>query len=182
MTAPLRLSVDGMSCASCVARVEAAAAGAVGVRAARANLVTGTLEVTLDDRAEAAPALAALRAAGYPARAEAVDHEAETAQLGRATLWAMVLVLPVFLIEMGGHLGPAVHHWVHGGHQMAAHFDQKYRQHQHHCPERRAAELRRLRFVIDRLRPRGVARRAERRERWRRLGPVVERHLQRARH
>ncbi|MEM9499627.1 MAG: copper-translocating P-type ATPase, partial [Pseudomonadota bacterium] len=57
--------------------------------------------------------------AGYPATfgsgqtdATVSDRETEIVQLRRATMWASALTLPVFVTEMGGHLVPALHHWL----------------------------------------------------------------------
>ena len=58
---------------------------------------------------------------GYPAterRAEAAHHDhahhdEDAAQLRRNFLIALVLTLPVFIAEMGGHLVPVFHHWLH---------------------------------------------------------------------
>lgn len=35
-------------------------------------------------------------------------------ELGRQTLLALFLTLPIFAVEMGGHLIPSLHHWIHG--------------------------------------------------------------------
>jgi Cu+-exporting ATPase len=43
----------------------------------------------------------------------AADKAQETTALTRTTLIAAVLALPVFILEMGGHMVPAFHHWVH---------------------------------------------------------------------
>ncbi|SFJ86622.1 heavy metal translocating P-type ATPase [Celeribacter neptunius] len=181
-----RLSVEGMTCASCVGRVERALIGTEGVKAANVNLATETAEVTFDDDVSVGDLVEVLDKAGYPARAEElvfdvqgmtcascvgrveralaaepgvteanVNLAAETATVhfltgaqdvdsltkviakagyeGRARIdrdaapvnrkadearglrrhliWAAVLTLPIFVIEMGGHLIPALHHW-----------------------------------------------------------------------
>src|SRR5690606_28290882 len=43
---------------------------------------------------------------------EAERREAERGALRRDLLLALALALPVFLLEMGAHLVPAIHHWV----------------------------------------------------------------------
>ena len=66
MPASVELSVGGMTCASCVARVEKALARVPGVQSATVNLATETASVRADrDVAEAA--MAAIRKAGYEA-------------------------------------------------------------------------------------------------------------------
>ncbi|MDP2259001.1 MAG: heavy metal translocating P-type ATPase [Caulobacter sp.] len=64
----LELLVTGARCGACLARIEKAAREAPGVEAARFNLTTGKLAVTLAPRAgDAAAVVDALDAAGYPA-------------------------------------------------------------------------------------------------------------------
>ena len=117
----LVLDVDEMTCASCVARVERVLAAQPGVIAASVNLASGTAQV----RALPAPGLGgalarALADAGYPARARdsgapAPDTRAAEAEgLRQSLILAAALTLPVFVMEMGGHLIPAFHHWLHG--------------------------------------------------------------------
>ena len=114
----VKLSVDGMTCASCVGRVERALAAVPGVATAQVNLATETATMQfLSGQADAAALIAASVGAGYPARvfvdADALDQgvrkDAEAAVLARNTLIAAGLTLPVFLLEMGGHLFDAVH-------------------------------------------------------------------------
>jgi Cu+-exporting ATPase len=115
------LDVDAMSCASCVGRVEKALAASPGVLSAHVNLAAERAElevVTGSGAAEAA--IAAVTYAGYPARratpaVDATDRKyAEINALRRMTLIAAALTLPVFVLEMGGHMIPAFHHWVAG--------------------------------------------------------------------
>jgi Cu+-exporting ATPase len=115
------LTVEGMSCASCVARVEKALLNDPHVIDARADLVGGTVQVRwLEGTTTTADLEAALTAAGYPARVAAGNgstlaerRTAEIAALGRRALVAGLLTLPVFVLEMGGHVVPAFHHLIH---------------------------------------------------------------------
>ncbi len=113
----IRLQVTGMTCASCVARVEAALRAVAGVTAAHVNLADNTARVTAIGVTPAELA-AAVSAAGYSAQplavdAAAVDQSAEQiAHLRRATLLAALLTLPIFIVEMGGHIVPEVHHYI----------------------------------------------------------------------
>uniref|UniRef100_UPI00333ED1F9 heavy metal translocating P-type ATPase n=1 Tax=Castellaniella defragrans TaxID=75697 RepID=UPI00333ED1F9 len=115
--AEIDLAIEGMTCASCVRRVETALAAVPGVGSAQVNLATHRARVRLEDPATAQDALIqAVRKRGYEARiiaaATAEDPEAaeaEIRQAQRAFLTALVLTLPVFLLEMGGHLVPALH-------------------------------------------------------------------------
>ena len=117
----VELRIEGMTCAACVGRVEAAIAEVPGVMAARVNMATERADVDLLQGTQAAVLLRAVEGAGYGATllsggeaAEPVSvRKAEEArQLGWLTLIAAVLALPVFTLEMGGHAVPAFHHWV----------------------------------------------------------------------
>ena len=113
-----RLAVEGMTCASCVGRVEKALAAIPGVSAAQVNLATGTAHVQHSAAVTAEALAAAVTAKGYPAAVQRDaaphmhDHGGDAARLKRNFLIALALTLPVFLAEMGGHLVPALHHWL----------------------------------------------------------------------
>ena len=115
-----RLRVDGMTCASCVGRVERVLLAQPGVVTASVNLATQTATVTYLEGAVQPAALAkAVTAAGYEtheaqsgAAANTERKATEEKALIRATLIAAVLTLPVFLGEMLGHFIPGVHHWI----------------------------------------------------------------------
>jgi heavy metal translocating P-type ATPase len=111
------LVIDGMTCASCVARVERALQAVPGVTSAHVNLATESARV--EGIADAAALLAAVKTVGYAARlAGAVTdtpverHAQEADALTRDLILAASLTLPVFVLEMGGHMVPAFHHWV----------------------------------------------------------------------
>ncbi|WP_288639110.1 heavy metal translocating P-type ATPase [uncultured Comamonas sp.] len=120
----VELAVEGMTCASCVGRVERALQKVPGVTAAQVNLATE--RATVQGSATLEALLAALDKAGYPgqpidtqaaraqAEAQAAHKEAEYAALQRDFTLATVLALPVFVLEMGSHLLPGMHHWVAG--------------------------------------------------------------------
>src|SRR5690606_10293131 len=103
------LEIGGMTCASCVSRVEAALNRVPGVAQASVNLASERAEVTLArGMADAAALVAAVRQAGYDARpvhdaAEAGQpqedrHAAALRREGRLALLAILLSLPL----MGG--------------------------------------------------------------------------------
>jgi Cu+-exporting ATPase len=118
------LKIGGMTCASCVGRVERALKAVPGVLAADVNLATERAHVSALAGAAELPALiAAVERAGYqaqpageatPAMAdrEREAREAEIRSLKRAALVAAAATLPLFLIEMGRHFIPGVHHWL----------------------------------------------------------------------
>ncbi len=113
----VRLAIAGKSCASCVSKVEAALMAVPGVLSAHVNLVDAVATVATLGRNEAA-LIAAVQAVGYGAapvagQAQAVDRLAkEVADLRSRGIWAAVLTVPVFVLEMGGHLVTAFHHWI----------------------------------------------------------------------
>ena len=117
------LSIEGMTCASCVGRIERALAAVPGVTKAAVNLATERASV--QGNAESSALIAAVRNAGYEAKlieassggADDSDErdekkEAERRELTRDFSIAAVLTLPVFLLEMGSHLIPGVHHLI----------------------------------------------------------------------
>ncbi len=118
--ATIDLFVEGMTCASCVGRVEKALKAVPGVAEATVNLATERAHVR--GSVDADTLVAAIAAAGYEARpidagagASADDEaanerkDAERAVLKRDLTLAAALTLPVFALEMGSHLIPGVH-------------------------------------------------------------------------
>jgi len=117
------LAIEGMTCASCVARVEKALKRVPGVLDANVNLATERASVRYLGGADFVGRLVeAVAATGYEAKEirpdsdrtdrERAAREAEIAGLRRALTIAAILTLPVFVIEMGSHFIPAIHDWV----------------------------------------------------------------------
>lgn len=116
------LAVDGMSCASCVGRVERALAAVPGVVAASVNLATQRAQARVLQGVDVGLLQAAIKKSGYDATeiTQAVDsgdalalrQAQEMKGLGRSLLFAAVFTLPVFLMEMGSHFVPAIHHFL----------------------------------------------------------------------
>jgi heavy metal translocating P-type ATPase len=114
------LAIEGMTCASCVARVERALSAVPGVASASVNLATERATVT--GTADTALLQRAVEAAGYGGRlvrpsaagdAEGVARkEAEEGLLRRDLTIAAALSLPVFALEMGSHLFAPIHHLI----------------------------------------------------------------------
>lgn len=112
----LALKISGMSCASCVGRVEKALAAVSGVRTASVNLASETAEVTAPRGAvDLAALLDAVKKAGYEARpfddaatsASAREDEAaqRIARERNLALLAVLLTLPLaggMVFELGG--------------------------------------------------------------------------------
>ena len=119
--AAVEIAIEGMTCASCVGRVERALKEVPGVTQAVVNLATE--KATVQGKADTAALIAAIAAAGYDAKllvttsaaGTAEDDEraekkaAEYRELKRDLTIAAVLTLPVFLLEMGSHVIPGVH-------------------------------------------------------------------------
>ncbi|CAB3871662.1 MULTISPECIES: heavy metal translocating P-type ATPase [Achromobacter] len=116
----LELSVAGMTCASCVGRVEKALKAVPGVSSATVNLATERASITAAGGVSASALIQAVAKAGYEARtlsAETSDTDAvaerqaaELKSLTRALTVAAIFALPVFILEMGAHIVPAFHH------------------------------------------------------------------------
>ena len=115
------LAVEGMTCASCVGRVEKALMAVPGVTGAVVNLATERASV--QGMANPQALVAAIARAGYEARpigsgnASAEEEKSERKdielrRLRRDLVIALLLALPVFLLEMGSHLIPGVHHLI----------------------------------------------------------------------
>ncbi|HMR72114.1 MAG TPA: copper ion binding protein, partial [Rubrivivax sp.] len=74
------LAIDGMTCASCVRRVERALAALPGVREASVNLATNEAVVRQLGVADAAALVAAVERAGYGAQLRADDDSGAAAE------------------------------------------------------------------------------------------------------
>ncbi len=113
----MRLRISGMSCASCVSKVEGALAAVPGVLSARVNLADGTASVTALGH-DASALIAAVKSVGYDAEPVAsgtrpADHGAkEIAELRSRVVVAGALTAPLFVLEMTGHVIPAWHHLI----------------------------------------------------------------------
>jgi len=118
----IELSVAGMTCASCVRHVENALSAVQGVQSASVNLATERAQVRAPLGLDSTLLTQAVVRAGYEAQVvsnsaqssntEAVRREADRLELKRDLLLAVLLALPVFILEMGAHAIPAFHHFV----------------------------------------------------------------------
>src|SRR5512134_3479597 len=100
----VKLPIEGMTCASCVARVEKALKRVPGVASAEVNLATETATVNLADGASPDALVEAVRNAGYEARL------APREQPGVDRSWlpvamATALTVPLFLPMLGRFAG-----------------------------------------------------------------------------
>ncbi|AEY02580.1 heavy metal translocating p-type ATPase [Oceanimonas sp. GK1] len=117
----VELVIGGMSCASCTGRVEKVLGRLPGVLSATVNLAAGRAYVELLSGSQDMSALvAAVEKAGFSAEAaedasnadEQDGREREQQSLKHALMMAAVLTLPVFVLEMGSHFVPGMHHWI----------------------------------------------------------------------
>ncbi len=106
----IKLPIEGMTCASCVTRVEKALLEVPGVGSAEVNLATESASVTYAEGAAPEALVAAVRAAGYEARLESAPRA--TAQGPDRSWWpvaiAAVLTLPLVLPMLVEPFGPAL--------------------------------------------------------------------------
>ncbi len=115
--ADLRLSIEGMTCASCVGRVERALSGVVGVERASVNFATERASLQLSGGVPgsevAKAARAAVEAAGYhaavvdapdsPPRDSMAAREQDARNWRRRFIVGAALSVPIVVVEMGAH-------------------------------------------------------------------------------
>lgn len=118
----IALNIEGMTCASCVGRVERALFAVPNVQSAVVNLAMERATVIGGSVLDTAALIAAVEKAGYTASliaenttsddAAALRRDEELRILRRDLLIAAGLSAPVFVLEMGSHLIPGMHAWV----------------------------------------------------------------------
>jgi Cu+-exporting ATPase len=124
----IELLIKGMTCASCVLRVEKALEKVPGVAQAHVNLATHRASLSFISSVQEPQSLindllVASEKAGYEAslidgaqaaeQGLAAEQEQEVHALNRSLTLALILTLPVFILEMGSHLFTAIHHLIH---------------------------------------------------------------------
>ena len=119
-TERIELDLVGMHCASCVGKVEKALLQAPGVYLARVNLASETAVVEfISGSVEPNQLISTVKSAGYEAELKNTGQQSDTNHkaaeinsLQQSFWFAALLTLPVFILEMGSHFIPAMHHWV----------------------------------------------------------------------
>ncbi|WP_375255450.1 heavy metal translocating P-type ATPase [Yoonia sp.] len=120
-TSRLTLNIASMTCASCVGRVEKAFQAAPGVLEASVNLAAESASIVYVTGATTPEKLIAVSTdAGYPAEIAQADAQAsrserkadEAKALLHRVIFAAILTVPVFVLEMGTHTIPAFHDMV----------------------------------------------------------------------
>ncbi len=122
--ANIRLSIDGMHCAGCVSKVEAALKGVEGVAEVQVNLANRTARIDGIEGPEAINALiGAVEKAGYKAKEfvrldPAVSHQQERARFetlirkaGVAAGLGLILML-VMWFDVGARIGAGQNFWI----------------------------------------------------------------------
>ncbi len=98
------LDIQGMTCASCVRRVERALGKVEGVETASVNFAAETARVTLAKGVPLDSLVAAVEKAGYGAKESAGERDEERAAHARRTLIALIagglLAIPTIVISM----------------------------------------------------------------------------------
>lgn len=113
------IGIAGMNCASCVARVESGLLQVPGVIAASVNLATKRADIRHAKGSVSLRAIEdAIRKAGYMPQSTGTteqlgpneDGDPEATALKRDFVLAALLALPIVVLDMGGHVFPAIHH------------------------------------------------------------------------
>lgn len=114
-TKKISLPIEGMTCASCVARVEKALSNTPGVKSVSVNLATEKATVEINpDEFDSQKAKAIIEETGYKLHLpdelttssrktdfqKAGEHSDFYLQIKKDFFWALMLTLPVFLISM----------------------------------------------------------------------------------
>ena len=117
-TSRVTFNISAMSCASCVGRVDKALAAVAGVLDVSVNLASETATAVYLEGAITPAILSSVsKDAGYPAEIAKADAQIDRAERkadeartqARRMIFAAVLTIPVFALEMGSHLVPSIH-------------------------------------------------------------------------
>ena len=120
----LELAIEGMSCASCVRRIENALLAVPGVIHANVNLATQQAQISTGQVA-VDKLIQAIEQKGFSAQVLTADasitatHQQQQQQTStqlqhlKQQLWlALAFAVPLFILEMGGHLIPSFAKWL----------------------------------------------------------------------
>ncbi|QYO77859.1 heavy metal translocating P-type ATPase [Devosia salina] len=116
--APVSLDIEGMTCASCVNRVEKALLKVPGVESASVNLATERATVSGGDAEALVKAVekvgykGSIRQPDAPAHDHAHHHDEDAAILKRDVIIAAIPTIPLFALEMLGHIHMPFHMWL----------------------------------------------------------------------
>ena len=116
-----QFGIEGMTCASCVNRVEKAIIAVPGVLDASVNLATEKATVRTVAEMPASALEDAVRRTGYDVRKTVPEvskyshDDRRDRETRRLRVWLAIsaaLTLPLFILEMGSHLSPSIHDWI----------------------------------------------------------------------
>ncbi|MDT8409169.1 MAG: heavy metal translocating P-type ATPase [Wenzhouxiangellaceae bacterium] len=114
-----KLAIEGMHCASCVHRISSELEKLPEVRKASVNLASSEASIEVLEGADLQPAIEAIQRAGYDAHAPEQGGDSaqlrerrERDSLKRRLVLSALLTLPVFVLEMGGHIVPGMAEWL----------------------------------------------------------------------
>ena len=117
----ISLSIENMSCASCVGRVDRALSDVGGVHKVNVNLASQSARVFYSSSIVTPEViLAASKNAGYAAQIFNM-HEIMTSpnrksltfqSYGARAILSAFMALPIVLLEMGGHISPSLHDYI----------------------------------------------------------------------
>jgi Cu+-exporting ATPase len=120
----LDFDIDGMTCASCVRRVENALLKQPDVQTAHVNLPGRRASIVFVDESLQATiqshVIEAVKKAGYTAtpivagqnKSISEKTQDEIKGIKRNFVIALILTIPIFITEMGSHLIPPFHNWL----------------------------------------------------------------------
>ena len=116
----IALAIDGMSCAGCVRHIEKALLAVPGVTEASVNLASGratvkgyaSTDILIKAVAETGKSASRTLSVGFPQAHASAKHEEDVKRLKRRVALSGLLTLPVFVLEMGSHLIPWLHHYM----------------------------------------------------------------------
>jgi heavy metal translocating P-type ATPase len=128
-TKPISIDIEGMTCASCVSRVEKALLRVPSVTSASVNLTTERATVQLTDVSNVEFLFKAIEKAGYKGQqtpemhshhehAGHQHHDEDAAILRRDVIIAAIPTIPLFAVEMLSHLYMPFHMWLMGAVSM----------------------------------------------------------------
>ena len=115
----VKLKISGMTCASCVSRIENALLKLSEVQNAQVNLATEIATVDLYTQFDTEKLIKTIERKGFEAsilveeKIEFTNHATEAKQLKIDFFIALILSLPIFIMEMGSHLFEPFHHFLH---------------------------------------------------------------------
>ena len=118
----IQLEIDAMTCSSCVGRVERIIKKNItDTETVYVNLANHSADFYIDAEQNIQPLLEQLARAGYPAQIKSETNQTlspsekqqQYAQrLRRDLCISLLFSVPIFLLEMLGHLIPSIHHWI----------------------------------------------------------------------